>query len=580
VFNGWAANVHPDDLDYCLTAYSSAFDARRGFQMECRLRRADGEYRWILGNGVPLHTAGEFTGFIGSCIDVTERKLVEDRLRTSEARLMDAQRLAKIGSWERSIDGADVAYWSHEMFRIFGRPIGALPSFSDFISYVHPDDREKMRTTMQQARTGTAPVIVEFRIFRPDGEVRCLRSVVELIRNDQGVPVRVAGATQDVTDQVKARELLRESEERLKSAQRLAHVGNWDWDIKENRLFWSEEIYRIFGRPRHYTPHYEDFLQAIQPQDRERVSRRIRDALGGQIPQFLEFQISRPDGDARTVACMSEVLRDDGGLPVRMIGACLDVTDQKCAEAALRRSLDEIAHLNRVAAMGELTASLAHELNQPLAAILSNAQAANRFLGSKPPDVAQASACLTDIIADDKRAGEVIKRLRGLLRKEEFQASLVDLNEIVSDAIRLVGNDALLRKSSLKFEPFPHLPLVPGDRIQIYQVVLNLVMNALEAAAERPPGDRWVLVRTLESEGGRIELTVEDSGGGIAENDLARVFEPFFSTKPEGLGMGLSISRSIVRAHGGRIWADNNARGSAIFHFVLPLTQEAGTATA
>jgi signal transduction histidine kinase len=156
----------------------------------------------------------------------------------------------------------------------------------------------------------------------------------------------------------------------------------------------------------------------------------------------------------------------------------------------------------------------------------------------------------------------------------------VDLNEIVSDAIRLVGNDALLRKSSLKFEPFPHLPLVPGDRIQIYQVVLNLVMNALEAAAERPPGDRWVLVRTLESEGGRIELTVEDSGGGIAENDLARVFEPFFSTKPEGLGMGLSISRSIVRAHGGRIWADNNARGSAIFHFVLPLTQEAGTATA
>jgi len=238
-----------------------------------------------------------------------------------------------------------------------------------------------------------------------------------------------------------------------------------------------------------------------------------------------------------------------------------------------RKSLDEIAHLNRVASMGELTASLAHELNQPLAAILSNAQAASRFLNRNSPDLAQVQECLTAIAADDSRAGEVINKMRGLLKKGKSQVSLVDLNEVVSDARRLVANDALFRQVSVKFTPLPGLQPVLGDRIQLYQVVLNFIVNALDAVAERPPGDRWVLVRTAEADGGVVELTVEDSGKGIAEGDLALVFEPFFSTRPEGLGMGLSISRTILQAHGGRIWAENSANGGAVFHCVLPVEQ-------
>jgi len=446
--------VHPDDLDRCFATYSSSFDGRRTFQMEYRLRRADGEYRWVLNNGVPLYKGGEFSGYVGSGIDVTEQKLAQDRLRASQRRLI-------------------------------------------------------------------------------------------------------------------------ESEERLTSAQRLAHVGNWVWDIKADCVFWSEELCRIFGRPQNYAPDYQAFLQAVQPQDRERVERSVRDSLAGKkSPDLLEFQIARPDGEVRTVACISEVLRDAAGSPVGMSGACQDVTDQRRAEAASRRSRDEIAHLNRVAAMGELTASMAHELNQPLAAILSNAQAASRFLSSESPDLLEARACMTDIIADDKRAGEVIRRLRGLLKKGESQASLVYLDEVVNDALRLVGNDALLRQASVKFEPLPGLPPVLGDRIQLYQVVLNLIVNGLDAVAERPPGDRWVLVRTAEADGG-VALTVEDSGKGIAQGDLAGVFEPFFSTKREGLGMGLSISRSIVQVHGGRIWAENSERGGAVIRCVLPVEQQA-----
>jgi signal transduction histidine kinase len=256
------------------------------------------------------------------------------------------------------------------------------------------------------------------------------------------------------------------------------------------------------------------------------------------------------------------------------------ITEQRRAEAASRRSLDEIAHMNRVASMGELTASIAREINQPLAAILNNAQAASRFLAGESPDLAQVRECLTDIVADDKRAGEVITRLRGLLKKRASQPSSVDLNEVVSDAFRLLGDEAILRNVSVKVELFPGLPAVLGDRVQLCQVVLNLLLNGLQAAAEQPPGERWVLVRTAEADGGGVELTVEDSGKGIAERDLALVFKAFYTTKREGLGMGLSISRSIVEAHGGRIWAERSAGGGAILRFSLPVVKQAKVAAA
>jgi signal transduction histidine kinase len=229
--------------------------------------------------------------------------------------------------------------------------------------------------------------------------------------------------------------------------------------------------------------------------------------------------------------------------------------------------------------MVELTGSLAHELNQPLAAILSNAQAANRFLNGKSPDLAQIQECLSDIVADDKRAGEVIKRVRALLKKEESGTAQVDLNEVVGEVIRLLQNEAMLRKTSVAFEPSSNLPVVLGDRVQLYQVVLNLIQNGLEASSEQEPGDRWLKVRTTKPRGGAVELTVEDSGKGIAESDLERVFEPFFTTKREGLGMGLSICRSIVQAHGGRIWSEKVDSG-AMFRCVLPAAQQTAAAAA
>ena len=375
----------------------------------------------------------------------------------------------------------------------------------------------------------------------------------------------------------RTQESLEESEQRLKSAQRLTHVGSWHWNLGINQVMCSEECKRIFGQPEDYAPSLEGLLEIITPSDRARVGNEIQRGIADKSGCTTEFQIIRPNGDLRTVTFSSQVLLDEEGSPRNIFGACQDITDQRRSEAVLRRNLGEIAHLNRVAAMGELTASLAHELNQPLAAILSNAQAATRFLDRGSPDLGQVRECLTDIVADDRRAGEVIKRLRVLLKKGEAQPSFVDVNELVNDVIRLLKSDALLREVALKFEPSSGLPAVHGDRVQLYQVILNLIVNGLEAAAEQGPGDRWLKVRTSESSGGAIELTVEDSGKGIAESDLARVFEPFFTTKPEGLGMGLSISRSIVQAHGGQIWAENRTNDGALFRCVLPTAQQTAT---
>jgi signal transduction histidine kinase/ABC-type uncharacterized transport system substrate-binding protein len=306
-------------------------------------------------------------------------------------------------------------------------------------------------------------------------------------------------------------------------------------------------------------------VEAIKRVLQDRQPMAVMEYHDPEVPKgrWLEVRVQRLD-------------RPEGGAVITH----LDITSRKRAEIEARRNLDEIAHMNRVAAMGELTASLAHEINQPLAAILSNAQAACRFLSGKSLNLAEVGECLADIIADDKRAGEVIKRLRELLKKGEFQASVVDLNEVVRDVIRLVGHDALLRKVSVVFEPLTGLQPVIGDRIQLYQVALNLIVNGLAAAAEQAQRDRWLLVRTAESNSGGVELTVEDSGKGIAQQDLPRVFEPFFTTKLEGLGMGLSISRSIVQAHGGRLWAENSAGGGAIFRCVLPVARRGAMVSA
>ncbi|KYF69615.1 hybrid sensor histidine kinase/response regulator [Sorangium cellulosum] len=242
----------------------------------------------------------------------------------------------------------------------------------------------------------------------------------------------------------------------------------------------------------------------------------------------------------------------------------------RAAELRVQKAQDELAHLNRVSAMSELAASIAHELNQPLAAILSNAQAAQRLLSRAPPDVAEARAALGDIAADGRRAGLVIQRMRAMLRKSELSVAAHEINELVREVVRLMASAALLAGTTVRLELAPGLPPVRGDGIQLQQVLVNLLSNALDAVARRPPDARLVVVRTLLADEGPIELSVADAGDGVPPADLERIFAPFFTSKAHGLGVGLAISRSIVEAHGGRLWAESSPGGGATFRCALP----------
>ncbi|AUX42361.1 hypothetical protein SOCE26_037910 [Sorangium cellulosum] len=236
----------------------------------------------------------------------------------------------------------------------------------------------------------------------------------------------------------------------------------------------------------------------------------------------------------------------------------------------------ELARLNEVSAMSELASSLAHELNQPLAAILSNAQAALRLLAHIPPDIAEARAALEDIVADDRRAGKVIQRMRAALREGAVGVAAQDVNELVREVVRLVSSAARLAGATVRAELAPGLPRVVADGIQLQQVILHLLGNALDAVSRCPPDARLVVVRTRAADGGRVELSVEDSGEGVPPEDLERIFEPFFTTKTQRLGVGLSISRSIVEAHGGRLWAECSPGEGATLRCALPVWPPAG----
>ena len=237
----------------------------------------------------------------------------------------------------------------------------------------------------------------------------------------------------------------------------------------------------------------------------------------------------------------------------------------------MQRHRQELAHVNRVSALGELAGSLAHELNQPLMAILSNAQAASRFLVHQRVDLDEVRDIVKDIAGESRRAGEIIQRMRGMLRKDQMRTELVNLNETIPAVLGIMRSDLIVRNVAIGTELAPGLPLVCGDGVQLMQVLLNLIANACDAMGDKPSSERRLAIATGPDGGNVVEVSVSDRGRGIPPERLEQVFEPFFSTKPQGIGMGLAICRSIITMHGGRLWAENNTNGGATFHFKLPV---------
>ena len=364
---------------------------------------------------------------------------------------------------------------------------------------------------------------------------------------------------------------LRQSEARLEAAQRIAHVGYWERDLDTDRLIWSDETYRIFGlAPHEREMNLSRLRDLIHLEDRLIAVQGTADAVRGGTRYEAEYRVVRPDGEVRIVHSQGDVTKDEWGRPSRMFGTIQDITESKRAAAALRETEMALAHINRVTTMGELAASIAHEVNQPLAAIVADANASLNWVAAPNPDLNQVREALDAIVKDGHRAAQVIQRIRQLATKAEPQKAPLDINDVVRDVLSLFRSQLRDHGISLALELASALPSVRGDRIQLQQVTLNLVMNSIEAmvgVGERPRK----LTITSEQDGKLVTVTVHDTGVGIDRSAQNRLFNAFFTTKPGGMGMGLSISRSIIEAHGGRLWATPSESYGANFHFSLPI---------
>ena len=504
-----------------------------------------------------------------------------DELRASEERLSLAAGSAGLGLWVWDIRKNDV-WMTPEGRALFGFNADERIDPDRFLESVQPGDRESTRQAVTQSLLSDLDHGREYRIRLPDGSIRwiSLRGLVE--RDGSGEAVRVRGVAIEITDRKLAEESLRGSEEfnRTVLASLHHHIAILDsaGSVMAVNDAWEKFALANGGEsPRvGVGANYLDVCQnsaLTGDATAQHILEGIQSVLQRERDSFeLQYRCDTPGAPMWFEMRVVPLKMREGGAVV----SHANITQRRRAEREVARQRQEVAHLSRVAMLGELSGSLAHELNQPLMAILSNAQAAQRFLVRSDLNRAELRDILGDIVAADQRAGEVIRRLHLLFRKGEVQLESLDANEVVQEVLKFVSYDFLNRSIAIQTKLAPDLPAVRGDRVQLQQVLLNLITNASDAMAEQAESERRLLVRTERISGDGVMVTVRDSGHGLPAETLKRIFDPFFTTKPQGLGLGLGVCRTILAAHGGEISAENNPDGGATFHFTLPVNSGEG----
>jgi PAS domain S-box-containing protein len=571
---GWTVAVHPDDLNALVDYWREIMVSGQSGEVEARLRRFDGVYRWFLFRATAsLDDNGRVVKWYGTNTDIEERKRAEQALRRSEAYLAEAQRLTLTGSC--AIDGAsrEILYWSEEMFRLFGfDPQQGLPLWDQWVQRIHPEDRDKFRMAGDRTFLEKVHCDVEFRIVTPDGTVKQIHGIGHPVLSGNGELVQVVGTMVDVTERRRGEESLRRNESYLAQAQRLAHVGSWAWDATgRNAVYVSEEWCRIYGfDPKDGMPSWEQRLQRVHPEDRARFQLTIDRAVVEKSDYDIEFRILLPHAPARYIHSVGRPVLGPSGELVQFVGVSMDVTESKQAEQEherLRQELANLAHLNRVRTMGELTASLAHEIKQPIGAAVTNAEACVRSLDRAQPDIGEAREAALEMAKDARRAAEIIDRVRSLYQKGSSQLETIEVNEVIGEMVVMLQNEADRHSVRMRTELAGELPKVMADRVHLQQILMNLMLNGIEAMLDTS-GE--LTIKSKLADDGQLLISVTDTGVGLPTENAGQVFDPFFTTKSQGTGLGLAITRSIVESHGGRIWASANSGRGATFSFTLP----------
>jgi PAS domain S-box-containing protein len=573
------AMVHPEDRESLYRGVDENLVAGVRPDAEFRIVRPSGEVRIVQSlisnrwNSLPGDSKKDATGrpykLFGTVQDITERKRGEEALRRTQTHFREAQRLARMGSW--TSDGS-ACVWSEELFEIYGFDSGkGVPSTEEFLTIIHPQDRKSMADAIKMMLDDKHGCDVTTRITPSNSEVRYVRCVGIPIL-EQGKFKGFLGVAMDVTGHELLTQELRREQAYLAEAQSLTHVGSWATNFDTGQIFHvSDETVRLHGfDPRHRPIALERFYDTLHPEDKPAVMATLKNAILTKTDYDIrQFRIFLPDGTIRFLRTIGH--HNPFGQIGEFVGITMDITERKHAEREhekLRRLESDLEHVNRVNMMGELAAALAHEIKQPIAASITSANACLRWLAHDPPDLERARAAATRIEQDGKRAADVIDRLRSFYKKDTPpERQLLDVKEVVREMTVLLRNEAIRYSVTIQFELDADTPNILADRVQLQQVFMNLMLNAIESMKDNGGELR---IGSRPNPEGELVISISDTGVGLPA-DTERIFDAFHTTKPQGTGMGLAITRSIVEAHGGRVWATRNPELGATFHFTLPL---------
>jgi len=503
------------------------------------------------------------------------RRRAEASLRESEQRMSLAAEAANLGIWMWDVERNEV--WMTDKGRTL---LGFMPNervdYAALAARVHPEDREAREASIRRAVKTKGEYTMEYRLVLPDSTVRWIGSRGHFIEARHVKTNLLIGVWMDITMEKQAQDALRENEARFRAMADTAPVMIWMSGADMLCTFFNKGWLDFTGRSVEQELG-NGWAQGVHREDLDRCLKTYINSFDSRHSFTMEYRLRRRDGEYRWVLDNGGPRFASDGTFLGYIGSCVDISEHKRAEAEARKHREELAHLGRVAIMGEMAGSLAHELNQPLTGIVNNASAGRRFIAKGRADLPKLDGLLEAIVEDGRRAGGIIRGIRSMVQKGNPTRSTVNLNDVIAYVLRLVHSDALERHCALVTQADPNLPLVEGDQVQLQQVVLNLIMNAFEAMGETPLSERRVIVRSERISDGRVRVSVRDFGTGLLVDNSERIFEHFFSTKQNGLGMGLAIVRSIVTAHDGELAAVNAQGGGTCAYFSLPGIGEGNT---
>jgi PAS domain S-box-containing protein len=573
---GWTSAIHPDDLDSLAAAWASIMTSEAPGEAEARLRKHDGEYRWFLFRANPLRDdSGSIVKWYGTNTDIDDRKRAEaqrdctiEELQAQQELLDLAQKSARAMAFDWYIQ-QEVNVWSPEQESLYGLPPGSFDgTYQRWKKLVYAPDWHILLKAINHANE-TGVVAVEFRVVWPDGSLHWLATNGQMFFDDKDQPFRMVGFTSDVTPRKLAEEDLRRSEAFLAEAQHLSLIGSFSWRLATDEITWSEQLYRIYELEVGVPVTLELIRTRVHPEDLTLYEKMVEQARNGGDDFEWQYRLMMPDRTIKYLHAVAHATRDQDG-ELEYIAAVQDVTERQLSEEALGNLRSELAHVSRVATLGALTASIAHEVNQPLSGIITNASTCQRMLNADPPNVDGALETTRRTIRDGNRASEVITRLRALFGKKDAATEAVDLNEATREVIALSLSELQRGRVLLRIELTDDLPPVTGDRVQLQQVILNLLLNASDAMSAVNDRPRELIISTERDDADRVRLSVKDAGVGFEPQAADRLFQAFYTTKDDGMGIGLSVSRSIIESHHGRLWATSNDGPGATFSFSIP----------